>query len=106
MPICRYYEVLQFLHDTVFNDETDGNVDIEFSQRASANVKMKVFEGEGNANVPVTHEVTPPEKKWGNTEKALGCNSEQTREKISTTNLVIKKTVNDFMILMHIFAEV
>ena len=62
MPICRYYEELQFLHDTVFNDETDSNVDIKFSQRASANVEMKVFEGEGNVNVPVTHEVTPPEK--------------------------------------------
>ena len=62
LPVCRYYELLQFLHDTVSNDEADGNVDIEFSKRAFPTVKSEVIEGERNDNVLVTHEVTPLEK--------------------------------------------
>ena len=31
LPVCRYYEQLQFLHGTISSDETDGNFDIKFS---------------------------------------------------------------------------
>lgn len=57
LRVCRYYEQLRFLHDTISSDETDGNFDIEFSQRASPNVESKVIESEGGGNYPVSHEV-------------------------------------------------
>ena len=62
LPVCRYYEQLRLLHNTVSSDETNYNVDIKFAQRASLNIQSKVIRGEGSGNVPVIHEVTPPEK--------------------------------------------
>ena len=33
LPVCRYFEQLQFLHNTVSNEELGGNTDIEFAKR-------------------------------------------------------------------------
>ena len=53
LPVCSYFEQLQFLHDTVSNEESDGNIDIEFTQRASPNPESKVVDVEGNGNALV-----------------------------------------------------
>ena len=49
--------------NTVSSDETNGNVDVKFSPRASPNIESKVIEGEGSGNVPVTHEITLPKTR-------------------------------------------
>ena len=74
LPVCRYYEQLQFLHDTVSND---GNVSIEFSERASPNVESKVIEGEGSAMF-LTNEIIPVERNgvnWRNLTQTIKKNS-------------------------------
>ena len=64
---CRVVEVtslqLQFFHDTISNEESHGNIDIEFAQRASPNPEHEIVEVDGNGNALVEKEVTPPEKK-------------------------------------------
>lgn len=94
LPVCRYYKQLRLLHNTVSSDETNYNVDIKFAQRASPNIQSKVIRGEGSGNVPVIHEVTPPEKnrKLGPyRKKPMVRKLKQTREEISITDLMIKE---------------
>lgn len=61
LQVCRYFH--QFSHDTVSKEESEGNIHIEFAQRASPNPESEVVEVEGNANVLVENEVRPPQKK-------------------------------------------
>ena len=34
LRVCKYFEQIQLLHDTVSHEESDSNIDIEFPQRA------------------------------------------------------------------------
>ena len=49
---------------TLQNEESDGDIDIKFAQRASLNPKSEVVVVEKDGNTLVEKEVTPPEKKW------------------------------------------
>ena len=46
--VCRYFEQLQFLHDAVSHEESDGTNDIKLLQRASSNPESEVVKIEGN----------------------------------------------------------
>ena len=61
LQVCRYFH--QFFHDTVSKEESEGNIHIEFAQRASPTLESEVVEAEGNGNVLVEKEVRPPQKK-------------------------------------------
>ena len=63
VTVCKFFEQLQFLHDTVSNEESAGNIDIEYAQRASPNSVSDVIKAEVNGNVLVEKEVSPPEMK-------------------------------------------
>ena len=93
LPVCKYFEQLQFLNDTVSNEESDGNIHIEFAQRASPNPESEVVEVKENGIALVEKEVTPPEKKRKVEpyRKPMSGKSKQTREDISTTDMIIKK---------------
>ena len=94
LPASRSFEQLQFLHDTVSNEESDGNIDIEFAQRASPKPESKIVEVEGNGNALVEKEVTPPEttRKVEPYRKPMSRKSKQAREDISTTDVMIKNS--------------
>ena len=81
----------------VSNEESDGNIDIKFAQHASPNPGSEFAEVEGNGNVLVEKEVTPPQKKRKvvPSRKPISGKSKQTWEDISTTDMMIKKTVSD-----------
>ena len=76
----------------------DGNRGIKFSQHASTNVESEVIEGEGSGNVPVSQGYMVM--------VMVTMVINQNKEEISTTDLMIKKTVKDLMILIYIYAEV
>ena len=61
LQVCRYFH--QFSHDTVSKEESEGNIHIEFAQRASPNPESEVVEVEGNGNVLVENGVRPLQKK-------------------------------------------
>ena len=47
----------------VFNEKSDGNIDIEFPESTFPNPESEVVEDEGNRNAFFEKEVTPPENK-------------------------------------------
>ena len=84
-------ENLQFLHNTAFNEESDGIIDIEFAQCAAPNPQSRVVEVEGNGNALVEKERTPPEKKRKVKpyQKPVSGKSKQIREEVSATDMMI-----------------
>ena len=92
LPACKYFEQLEFLRDFVSNEESDGNINIEFAQRASLNINSEIVEVERNGNALVEKKVTPPKKKRKVEpyRKPMSGKSKQTREDISTTDMMIK----------------
>ena len=91
--VCRYFEQLQFLHDTVSHEESDGTNDIKLLQRASSNPESEVVKIEGNGYALVEKEVIPPEKKRKVEpyRKPISAKSKHTRDDISATDMVINK---------------
>ena len=61
LPVCRYFEQLQFLRDTVSN-KLNCNIEIEFAQRASPDPESEIVQVEENGNTLVDKEVTPEKK--------------------------------------------